>query len=83
MIVAGFIRLEMAEKLMKMGVDITIIQRGKRLLHALDEDMTSFAESKLLYQWVGFMRGVRVTWVAERQLGSGVVWRESPDFTAI
>ncbi len=43
----GFIGLEMAENLHKMGIDVTIVQRQKQLLTPLDEDMASFVHAKL------------------------------------
>ena len=38
----GFIGLEMAENLTQLGINTTIIQRGKHLLPTVDRDMASF-----------------------------------------
>lgn len=43
----GYIGLEMAENLVEMGVDVTIVQRPKQLLAPLDYDMACFVHAKL------------------------------------
>jgi len=42
----GFIGLEAAENLARLGVQVTLIQRGRQLLTTLDEDMASFVHAK-------------------------------------
>ena len=41
----GFISLELAENLMELGIDVTIVQRPKQLMNPLDWDMASFVHS--------------------------------------
>ena len=48
----GFIGLEMAENLAKLGVKTTIVQRGNHLLPTVDCDMASFIHSYLRYYGV-------------------------------
>jgi len=48
----GFIGLEMAENLAKLGVKTTIVQRGNHLLPTVDYDMASFIHSYLRYYGV-------------------------------
>ena len=41
----GFISLEMAENLIEMGIEVTIVQRPKQIFHLLDSDMVSEVHS--------------------------------------
>ena len=41
----GFISLELAENLMELGIDVTIVQRPKQLMNPLDWDMASFVHA--------------------------------------
>lgn len=50
----GFIGLELAENLVEMGLQVTILQRGDHLLNTLDRDMASFVHAKLR------SRGIRI-----------------------
>ncbi|MDY2960040.1 MAG: FAD-dependent oxidoreductase [Hornefia sp.] len=43
----GFISLEMAENLIEMGVEVTIVQRPKQVFPLLDEDMVSMVHGLL------------------------------------
>lgn len=43
----GFIGIETAENLRKMGIDVTIVQRPKQVLKTLDADMVSFVHAEL------------------------------------
>ncbi|WP_141603763.1 FAD-dependent oxidoreductase [Terrilactibacillus laevilacticus] len=51
---AGFIGLEMAEQLVKSGLEVTLIQRAKQVMKHMDEDMAYRVEENLR------MNGVRV-----------------------
>lgn len=48
----GFIGLEMAENLVKLGIDTTIIQRGNHLLPTVDCDMASFVHANMRYNGI-------------------------------
>ena len=56
----GFIGLEMAENLKRLGLGVTIIQRGNQLLNILDSDMASFVHSKLKSQGIKLLFNANV-----------------------
>lgn len=45
---AGFIGLEMAENLHKLGLNVTIIEKASHILPPLDEEMAAYAHQELL-----------------------------------
>lgn len=53
----GYIGLEMAENLVKMGIQVTIIQRPKQLLSPLDYEMACFVHAHLREKGVRLMLG--------------------------
>lgn len=53
----GYIGLEMAENLVKMGIRVTIIQRPKQLLSPLDYEMACFVHAHLREKGVRLMLG--------------------------
>ena len=57
----GFIGLEMAENLVKMGISVTIVQRTKQLLEPLDADMASFVHVEMRRHGVALRLGETVT----------------------
>ena len=57
----GFIGLEMAENLAKMGVSVTVVRRPKQLLAPLDADMASFVHAELRRHGVALRLGETVT----------------------
>ena len=56
----GFIGLEMAENLKRLGLGVTIIQRGNQLLNILDSDMASFVHTKLKSQGIKLLFNANV-----------------------
>ena len=56
----GFIGLEMAENLKRLGIDVTVIQRGNQLLNILDSDMASFVHTKLKSQGIKLLFNANV-----------------------
>ena len=56
----GFIGLEMAENLKRLGIDVTVIQRSNQLLNILDSDMASFAHTKLKSQGIKLLFNANV-----------------------
>ena len=53
----GFISLEMAENLIEMGIEVTIVQRPKQIFHLLDSDMVSEVHSLFKKAEAGKYRG--------------------------
>lgn len=49
---AGFIGLEMAENLLKRGLDVTIVEKAPHVLPPLDEEMAAFVKNELIQQGV-------------------------------
>lgn len=43
----GYIGLELAENLLRQGVSVTLVQRGRQLLKSLDADMAAFVHARL------------------------------------
>ena len=56
----GFIGLEMAENLKRLGIDVTVIQRSNQLLNILDSDMASFVHTKLKSQGIKLLFNANV-----------------------
>ncbi len=57
----GYIGLEMAENLMEMGVQVTIVQRPHQLMNTLDYDMAAFIHAKMREQGAVLKFGSNVT----------------------
>ena len=57
----GYIGLEMAENLMEMGVQVTIVQRPVQLMNTLDYDMAAFIHAKMREQGAVLKFGSNVT----------------------
>lgn len=57
----GYIGLEMAENLMEMGTQVTIVQRPAQLMNTLDYDMASFVHVKMREKGVLLKLGSNVT----------------------
>lgn len=56
----GFIGLEMAENLKRLGIDVTVIQRSNQLLNILDSDMASFVHTKFKSQGIKLLFNANV-----------------------
>jgi NADPH-dependent 2,4-dienoyl-CoA reductase/sulfur reductase-like enzyme/rhodanese-related sulfurtransferase len=57
---AGYIGLEMTEQLMKMGIAVTLIQRGGHAFPAMDADMAVRIEDEMDRQGVVFLKNQEV-----------------------
>lgn len=55
---AGFIGLEMAENLQKIGLDVTIIEKAPHVLPPVDQEMAAFIEKELIVNDVKVLTGV-------------------------
>lgn len=58
---AGFIGLEMAENLSKLGIDVTLVEAAPQILPPLDEEMAAFVEAELKQQGVTVYTGAGAT----------------------
>ncbi len=56
----GFISLEMAENLLKLGVSATIVQSQNQLLTTLDADMASFVHAQMRAHGIDLRLGAKV-----------------------
>lgn len=56
----GFIGLEMAENLKRLGIDVMVIQRSNQILNILDSDMASFVHTKLKSQGIKLLFNANV-----------------------
>jgi len=65
----GFIGLEMAENLIRKGVDVTILQGAKHMFMPLDEDMAMLVHSELRRRGIHMRVGAMVESVAEAENG--------------
>lgn len=65
----GFISLEMAENLIEMGLDVTIVQRPKQVFPLLDGDMVSFVHALFKKHGTKFKLGSTVAGFEENENG--------------
>ena len=65
----GFIGLEMAENLIRKGIEVTILQGAKHMFMPLDEDMAMLVHSELHRRGVHMRTGVMVETVAAEKTG--------------
>ena len=65
----GFIGLEMAENLIRKGIEVTILQGAKHMFMPLDEDMAMLVHSELHRRGVHMRTGVMVKAVAAEKTG--------------
>jgi len=78
----GFIGLEVAENLRKLGLDVTIVQRPRQLLNPFDSDMASFIHSEFRKHGVKLALGYHVEGFAEKKDGVDVLLRDLPSIHA-
>lgn len=57
---AGFIGLEMAENLRKLGLDVTVIEKADHVLPTLDQEMALYIEEELERNGLNVMTGLSV-----------------------
>lgn len=78
----GFISLEMAENLRRLGMDVTIVQRPKQLLNPLDYDMAAFLHGKMREKGVRLMLGHSVEGFEQNDNQIKVLLKDEPPLTA-
>ncbi|MBQ9989802.1 MAG: FAD-dependent oxidoreductase [Lachnospiraceae bacterium] len=78
----GYIGLELAENLSKLGMEVTIIQRPKQLLNPLDQEMAAFVHSKLRSKGINLMLGHTVEGFEKTNTGVNVLLKEEKSLAA-
>ena len=69
----GFIGLELAENLMELGMEVTIVQRPKQLMNPLDADMAAFLHNEVRKHGVRLALGHTVEGFAKRDDGVDIL----------
>ncbi len=72
----GFIGLELAENLKKLGMDVTIVQRPKQLMNPFDADMASFIHSEIRKHGVKLALGYTVEGFEEKDGGIDILLKD-------
>lgn len=69
----GFIGLELAENLIELGMDVTIVQRPKQLMNPFDPDMAAFIHNTVRKQGIKLALGYTVEGFEEKDGGVDVL----------
>jgi NADPH-dependent 2,4-dienoyl-CoA reductase/sulfur reductase-like enzyme/rhodanese-related sulfurtransferase len=72
----GFIGLELAENLRELGMDVTIVQKGKQLMNLFDHDMASFIHNEMRKHCVKLALGHTVEGFEDRDVGVDVLLKD-------
>lgn len=72
----GFIGLELAENLRRLGMEVTIVQRPRQLMNPFDPDMASFLHSEVRRNGVKLALGHTVEGFEEKDGGVDVLLKE-------
>ena len=72
----GFIGLELAENLRKLGMEVTIVQRPKQLMNPFDPDMAAFIHNEMRKHGVKLALGHTVEGFEERDGGVDVLLKD-------
>lgn len=72
----GFIGLELAENLRKLGMDVTIVQRPKQLMNPFDSDMAAFIHNEMRKHGVKLALGYTVEGFEEKDGGVDVLLKD-------
>ncbi|MBQ3210070.1 MAG: FAD-dependent oxidoreductase [Oscillospiraceae bacterium] len=78
----GFISLELAENLMELGMDVTIVQRPRQLMNPLDWDMAAFVHAKARKQGMNLKLGYTVEGFEARGDRVDVLIKDNAPLTA-
>ena len=73
----GFISLELAENLRKLGMEVTIVQRPKQLMNPFDTDMASFIHSEVRRHGIRLALGHTVEGFEEKEKGVDVLLKDA------
>ncbi|MBR6770622.1 MAG: FAD-dependent oxidoreductase, partial [Lachnospiraceae bacterium] len=72
----GFISLELAENLQKLGIEVVIIQRPKQLMSPFDADMAAFIHGEIRKQGIRLVLGNTVEGFEEKAGGIDVLLKD-------
>ncbi len=78
----GFIGLELAENLRKLGMDVTIVQRPKQLMRPFDSDMAAMIHGEMRKHGVRLMLGYTVEGFLEKDNGVEVLLKDEAPLCA-
>ena len=73
----GFIRLELAENLREIGMDVTIVQRPKQLMNPFDPDMAAFLHAEMRKHVIHLAMGYTVEGFEEKNGGVDVFLKDA------
>jgi len=73
----GFIGLELAENLQKLGMEVTIVQRPRQLMNPFDADMASFIHTEVRKHGVKLALGYTVEGFEEKDGGVDVLLKDN------
>ena len=73
----GFIGLELAENLRRIGMDVTIVQRPRQLMNPFDPDMAALIHSEMRRNGVKLALGYTVEGFEERDGGVDVLLKDA------
>ena len=72
----GFIGIELAENLRKLGMDVTIVQRPKQLMNPFDSDMAAFIHNEVRKYGIRLELGYTVEGFEEKDGGVDVLLKD-------
>jgi len=78
----GFISLELAENLMELGMDVTIVQRPKQLMNPLDWDMATFVHAAARKRGMNLKLGYTVEGFEDKGEKVDVLIKDNTPLTA-
>lgn len=78
----GFISLELAESLRKMGIEVTIVQKLNHLLNPMDYDMATFLHGKMRSRGIQLVLGKSVARLSAAREGIQIQVENHPPLTA-
>lgn len=78
----GFIGLELAENLQKLGMEVTIVQRPRQLMNPFDSDMAAFIHGEMQRNGVRLVLGRTVEGFAEKGSGVDVLLKDEENLHA-
>lgn len=78
----GFISLELAENMKKLGMDVTIVQRPEHLMNPFDSDMAAFIHNEVRKQGIKLALGYTVEGFEEKDKGVDVLLKDTESLHA-